>query len=290
MGIEEVRRDTLGEFERAELARIESAMDAADRTHRETLGQLLLEVKEKRLWREGYASFEEYVEHRHKITRGYAYVVAGFADVKKDVPEVKNPGQAQFLIPIAPEERRAVYEEARELAGDRPPARSHIEAAAKAARARPKKPGPDATTEEIHEYMRATGVVAEGVEIITERFGDPDAEPLPEPEEPTDEEWLDSLPARKELPPHIRKNFDADALLFRKAEAPLLTFIEWLRKPAAEAKKSTSGHIGAWLDRAYRFFKIEDPSRWRVCPDCDGSGRLKLLGKCPECRGQGYLL
>lgn len=293
-GASEVRAvvDTLSEFERAELARIESAMDAADDSHRMAVGALLLEVREKRLWREGYGSFEEYVEARHKISRSKAWIVAGLADVRRDVPEIEVERHARALVALPSDERKAAWEDAKAAAGGGKVTTRQVEEAAKAVKTRPRKPGPDATADDIEEYMKATGIIPEGADVFTDRFGDPDAEdePEPEPREPTPEEWLSTLPARSALPDHSRKNFDADALLFREVTPPRLAYVEAVRPAASKAKKSAAGHIGAYLNKVYRFFQVNDPSRWQVCGDCKGEGRLALLGRCPNCHGHGYTL
>lgn len=284
--------EVLSEFERAELARIESEIGRIDADSRKAIGRLLLEVREKRLWREGYGSFEEYVESRHGINRGTAWYHAGVAEVNRDVDEAITPKQARPLISLPPEERRPAWEEAKAIAGGGKVTEKHVKEAVSAAKARPKKPGPNATHDEIESYLRATGMVAEGGSVVTYNYADPDAE-VEEPEEPrelTDEEWLATLPARKKLPADVRRNFDADALYFRNVTPFRVEYAEKTRPFASKAKKSTSGHIGAWMAKTYRYFQINDPSRWEVCDDCGGSGRLTLIGKCPKCRGEGYTL
>lgn len=286
-----VAADVLSEFERAELARIEREIDAAEESHAKAVGRLLLEVREKRLWREGYGSFDEYVESRHKFRRSYAWALAGFADVARDVPEIGGATQAKPLIALSPAERKAAWDEAKEAAGGGPVQAKHIKDAAEKIK-RPRKPGADATPDEIEDYLRGSGIVPEGGEVWTDRFGDPESEdePEPEPDVPTDEEWLATLPARGKLPPESRKHFDADALLFRDATAGRLAYVESVRPLANAAKKAAAGHIGPWLEKTYRYFQLNDPSRWEACGDCGGTGRLALLGKCPACRGHGFIL
>lgn len=284
--------EVLSEFERAERARIESEMERAHKAHGDTIGRLLLEIKEKRLWRDTHESFDAYVEDRHKISRSYAWFVAGVADVRRDIPEPLTTKQAKPLIALPTEERKAVWEDAKSAAGDGKVTPKHVQEAVSAAKARPKKPGPNASHDEIESYLRATGMVAEGGSVVTYNYADPDAEDE-EPEESrelTDEEWLATLPAREKLPADVRRNFDADALYFRNVTPFRVEYAEKSRPFASKAKKSTSGHIGAWMAKTYRYFQINDPSRWEVCDDCGGTGRLTLIGKCPKCRGEGYTL
>jgi hypothetical protein len=104
---------------------------------------------------------------------------------------------------------------------------------------------------------RRTGTIPEGVEVeVTEVGGEPEPEgevqSPPSPDEPTDAEYLGSLPARPQLSDACRKRFDREALFFREL-TPLRLKFERASKPLCnDLKKAGSGHIGPFLSRLYR--------------------------------------
>lgn len=105
--------------EAAELAHVEKAIEAGLETFVE-VGVALAVVMDKRLYRENYSSFNEYLEKRWKISKNYAYRLIEAAETVKALP-----------LPIG--KNVTTESQARELAKVPAPARAKvIKAAAKA--------------------------------------------------------------------------------------------------------------------------------------------------------------
>jgi hypothetical protein len=240
-------------------------------------GAILREIRDRELFRErGYQTFESYVKDFWGIARSTAWAAMGIDEVMTQIPEIQSASHARALIAAPPDRRQEAWESAKELAGSVPVTAKHVESVVKS-----RQPKLDDDQKDVVEDVRQDDEPA--------CVPDPEPACVPDPE-PTDDEWLATLPVRSELPPHIRVRFDADAVLFRHATPIRLEFVEKFRPLAKRAKKNADYHIGAWMSRAYRFFQGDDPSRWLVCGHCSGQGELKLIGRCPKCRGQGYLI
>jgi hypothetical protein len=110
----------------------------------------------------------------------------------------------------------------------------------------------------------------------------------------TDEEWLATLPARAQLPEETRESFDRNALADRSLEAPLSAFKAAVRD---QFPKGVKGGQGAVFSRLALLAKLLPPDRWSVCAKdeisrrgCNGTGREPSIGRCPRCKGWGYLV
>jgi hypothetical protein len=109
----------------------------------------------------------------------------------------------------------------------------------------------------------------------------------------TDEEWLETLPARSQLSEICRLRFDEAALAFRAMGIVREPYARQAREllRAADRKRI----LPNYLYQLRRHILIEHPRDWKVCPEpedggCDGTGELPVIGKCPHCRGDGFLL
>lgn len=136
---------------------------------------------------------------------------------------------------------------------------------------------------------RRNGTIPADVEVeVTEpEPSEPDAHSAP-PAEMTDAEYLESLPARPHLAEHVRKRFDVEALTFRRVSALRRQFAAACKPMTNEAKKECNGHIGPWMGRHFFYLRSDDPTRWKACKECSGSGQVPLIGQCPACHSEGY--
>lgn len=106
-------RKSLSLVERKHLADLEQVVDHGLSTFVE-VGLALLAIRDGRLYRAGYASFEEYLEGRWRLSRsrGYQLVdaarVAGVLSTTVDIGAPTNEAQARELVPLLTEEEALV--------------------------------------------------------------------------------------------------------------------------------------------------------------------------------------
>ncbi len=93
-----------------ELARLEDIIDRGYQTFLE-VGQALQEIRDQKLWKHEYDSFESYVEKKWKWTEHYAKRVIRAVKVAQDVgpPYPANEAVARALGKLPPEQRRAIW-------------------------------------------------------------------------------------------------------------------------------------------------------------------------------------
>jgi hypothetical protein len=118
--------------------------------------------------------------------------------------------------------------------------------------------------------------------------GGPEA--APPPAELPDEEWLATLPARPHLAEHARRRLDVAALQFRRTAPLCLEYARACQPLTDRAEEEGRGHVDAWLSRHLGYLQTDDPSRWRACNGCSGTGRSGLFVRCAACHGDGYHL
>jgi hypothetical protein len=177
--------------------------------------------------------------------------------------------------PESPDER-ARQAEVSDASGGVPTSKQVKAAVAKVA------PKPDPV-----EAAKAAGIIPEGAAVEIDGPDSEDTGPAPAAPELPDAEWLETLPARKDLSDVRRPYFDAEALAFRAATPLRLKFARGCKPITNRAKKQTS-HIGPWMARHFRYLKINDPSRWVACAECGGTGEVPIIGRCPPCNGDGF--
>jgi hypothetical protein len=108
----------------------------------------------------------------------------------------------------------------------------------------------------------------------------------------SDEDWLNKLPARSKLTGDQRESFDFNALSYRRAEPFRKEFRRGWDQFASGAPEKRKG---PYIWKVASFLKVEHPEYWTACPattvgGCNGAGKLKLIGKCPMCKGKGFRL
>jgi hypothetical protein len=76
------------------------------------VGNALLEIRERRLYREQFSRFEDYCQDRWNWSRAHAYRLIDAAQVVHNVSPIgdtpKNEAQARELVKLPPEEQREV--------------------------------------------------------------------------------------------------------------------------------------------------------------------------------------
>jgi hypothetical protein len=84
-------------------------------------------IQKKKLYRDGYATFELYCRDRLEISRPYAYNLIGSAEVLEDLSSIEdipskpvNEAQTRYLIGLPKEKRIAAWKKAVETAGGHP--------------------------------------------------------------------------------------------------------------------------------------------------------------------------
>lgn len=114
--------------ERADLGRLEAVVNDGMATFME-VGEAITQIRDRRLYRDDFATFEEYCSKKWNFTRGRAYqlitaysVVKGMSS-KKGTPPPSSEYQARALNQAEPEDRDAVWDRAvEECDGEPPPA------------------------------------------------------------------------------------------------------------------------------------------------------------------------
>jgi hypothetical protein len=106
--------------EQADLARLETIVDRG-LTGFVEVGNALLEISDRRLYRATHSTFQEYVQEKWNMTARRAYQLCEAAEVVKALPEnvnncshsrITNEGQARELAKVKPEKRAKVLETA----------------------------------------------------------------------------------------------------------------------------------------------------------------------------------
>jgi site-specific DNA-methyltransferase (adenine-specific) len=114
----------LSRIEQDDLGRCEAALEHMRAAFIEA-GMALAEIRERRLYREEFGSFEEYVESRWGLGRIHAYRMINAARVARNLLPMgdtpKNERQARALTRLGPAEQRAAWARALETTDGRQP-------------------------------------------------------------------------------------------------------------------------------------------------------------------------
>lgn len=242
------------------------------------VGNALSEIRDQRLYRDEFSTFAEYCRQMWGISEATATRKILAATFTKSVPEeLPAPASEYSVRPLSalPESEKVdAYREAVNQSGGVAPTK--------------------AVVEKVVDAARSKGIIPPKSEVIVDEPIDAD-----DPEEPpapvgplTDEQYLESLPARAKLTGSRRDHFDADALCYRHTKEARDEYREACLRHTRAAEKATKGHIGRWLQKHKAYFRIQDPTRWLTCTDCKGEGTIASIGssvqECPTCKGHGY--
>jgi hypothetical protein len=120
------------------------------------VGTALLEIRDERLYRDEYATFEEYCRQRWGWGRNYVNKQIAAAEVIRNlgtnVPIPQNEAQARELAPLSAEQQQLAWAAAVKLAANGKPTARQI--AAVVGSMSPRAPSPE---EALHEYFDQTG-------------------------------------------------------------------------------------------------------------------------------------
>jgi len=121
--------DVLSVVERRSLESLEKVIESGVESFLAT-GSALKEIRDQRLYREGFKTFEAYVKARWSFDRSRAYQLIDASDLKADLStivdknpkadEVKTEGQLRELASVPTESLAEVIAKAAEIAGDAP--------------------------------------------------------------------------------------------------------------------------------------------------------------------------
>lgn len=78
-----------------------------------------MQIRDNRLYREIYGTFEEYCKEKWNISRPRAYQLIKGAEVQENlstIVDIKNEAQTRPLTKLPPDEQREVYQKAVETA------------------------------------------------------------------------------------------------------------------------------------------------------------------------------
>ena len=125
--------EALQTHEAEAFAKYEAVIEAGYETFFE-VGAALIAIRDERLYRAEYPSFEGYVAVRWGFTRQRAYQLISAAVVADNLSAVKPKGfnerQARALAPLSPDEQRVVYEVVRASSPNGKITESHIKSVA----------------------------------------------------------------------------------------------------------------------------------------------------------------
>lgn len=127
---------TLTPGEKRHLGALEKRIERGMSVFRE-VGEALIEIREKRLYRETHATFDQYIRERWQFERARAYQLMGAAEVARaipdDLPQPTNEAQVRELVPLVHENPSAVAEIWREVtSSDEPLSQSRVRNAVRA--------------------------------------------------------------------------------------------------------------------------------------------------------------
>lgn len=128
--------ELLIEDERSELLRHENTIEQGLKTFVD-VGNALLSIRDKRLYRQDFGTFEEYCQDRWGMSRPRAYQLIEAAEVRKnlsttvDIPLPTSERQARPLTKLDPVDQPIAWQRAVETAPNGKVTAAHVEATAK---------------------------------------------------------------------------------------------------------------------------------------------------------------
>ena len=137
---------SLAKVEQKELDRCESIIDNGLRTFQE-VGSALLQIRDGKLYRAEYKTFEEYCQKRWGMPRQIAnrYILANnTAKILEPFgTKISNIEQTRPMATLQPKEQQQVWKRAVQIAGSTPPTGEQVKAAVRELTFKPAPPIPD---------------------------------------------------------------------------------------------------------------------------------------------------
>lgn len=198
-----------------------------------------------------------------------------------------SPTTLEQLRAVPPEEQDAVWHAATGGVEGAVPTREAVKEAVRehAARKKAFADAPEGAAVEASVVGREAGDDDDEVPAGTPPALDDDG--IDEP----DEDWARHLPLRGKLAAHLEKRYVADAIGWRHLIRARKAYQAAIRAAADPARKACAGTTPKYLaDQAFCVRK-RGALEWRLCVDCDGTGRRTVAGStigCGSCDGHGY--
>lgn len=121
--------DTLTILEESQLAKCERAIEKGLRSFVD-VGNALLEIRESRLYRAEFETFEAYCATKWKLKRQRAYELMEATEITERLSEISDTkpkeSHAAKLKPLPPEEQPAAWQEAVDTAPEGKPTAKHV--------------------------------------------------------------------------------------------------------------------------------------------------------------------
>jgi hypothetical protein len=305
-----VPREVLSAEEIIDLEKCEKTIQAGLTSFIE-VGSALLAIRDQRLYRAEFLSFDEYCQTRWSLTKSYAHRLITATQVAAEVVPIGTTptaeSQVRPLKAVAPEDRPKVWQEAVEATGGKPTAKA-VKAAVDRKLGREPKPdapklakvnGVEAPDPPDIARLRKAGAIPADAVVTIEGEAPAEHDQVDDEEraaiasdDKSDADWLAELP--RVLSGHQLRQFHRDALLYRRMEPARRTYVHAFNREAKALSRRYQGvPTGDYEVLTSWWVRLEHPKDWRVCvkPEhggCDGKGIIGVIGQCPTCKGRGY--
>jgi hypothetical protein len=120
-----------------------------------------------------------------------------------------------------------------------------------------------------------------------EQVGNPDESRVLNPDDMTDDEWLETQCGDVLAQLKHKDVYRNDALLWRHTQEMRRTLRNQSKNLLARGKHQLTGSFHYHFTR---FLDIDHPKAWRICALCQGTGKSGDGEKCDSCYGNGYSL
>lgn len=262
------------------------------------VGSALLAIREQRLYRGAFVTFDDYCRTRWGMSKTHANRLVAASEIATQMTPIgvipTSESQIRPLAEVEPVDRPKVWQEAVEATGGKPTAKA-VQQAADKALGKSKVNGVESADPPDVAKLRASGKIpanavvdvvepehVSSVEAVAEEY----AEQAAKEEDLSDADWVQSLPLYASLAPRMARKFYADALNFRRLMPALDAFKNQARRIVP---KGTAGLVAF---KVRSFLMLRHPREWVMCAaadagGCGGTGST-MLGECPACHGRGY--
>lgn len=259
------------ELIRNELAEHESEMNRC----RFEFGRRLEIIRDKRLYRADFDTFEDYCREKWSIGRDAANkkiqavkVVNELVDSLDNTLSISSERTAREFTEVPKEDRPKVAEAAKQVAAEK--GRDKINS---------------------RDVKEAKAKIYKVETKIEELPAEPDAEPVPTEPDPVtlvedeDGTWLESLPLHSQLQGLPLRRFEEAALLWQQFEAVMKSTAMQIRYAQKQVK---SQFHSRFFVQQRASFVIDEPQHWLLCRECNGTGQIQQIGNCSSCTGDGF--
>lgn len=296
--------EILTSAERHDLETYEASIERGMLTFLE-VGSALMAIRDRRLYRVTYASFEAYCRERWGWSRQRAsqLIVAQTvaAELKQSTIVDTLPTretQVRPLTALPAEDRPAAWQQASSESPNGKPTAAKVQEVVDRTLGKARVNGKPAADPPDVARARAAGRIPAEAEVEVVEPTEPDdaldaakeevQERAARSDEMGDADWLATLPLSRVLTGAQLKTFQDDATVWRSLAPHRKAFAHHATRAFNAARRK--GHY-CW--RLKFFLGIESPEKWLLCPTvenggCGGAGQVQLIGQCPKCSGRGY--